>query len=116
MKYLYINKETEGCHAIAGHKGWFGRPVHTSERKALLDEGFVKELPKESQKAAQKPKASKEVEAKVDEQVDFEDLDYKKQAEVLGIPVVDENGKKLHHEKVKKAIQEALIHEEGQAG
>jgi len=38
MRYLYTTTPDENCHEVT--KGIYGRPVHTSQQKALLDKGW----------------------------------------------------------------------------
>ena len=106
MKFLYTTKPDDHCHDFKD--GTFGRPVHTTEMKALIEKGWVRnanELAKESNSKKETKEATKE-----ESVLSRDDL-----AESLGISLVDEDGKKRHYKLIQADIDKAQADEHNES-
>ena len=94
MKTMYTKEPDKACYDCGN--GYHARPVHTTEQKKLRDKGWLFSIPL--------------TEVKKDDSA----LTWKEEAEIFGIDLNDEDGKALHHFKVKALIEEAKANEERQ--
>ena len=100
MKTMYTKEADKDCYD-AGH-GYHAKPVSTCDQVGLKKKGWLFSIPVEAMEV--KEKKAKDPDA----------LTWKEEAEILGIELVDEDGKALHHSKVKALIEEAKANEERQ--
>jgi hypothetical protein len=90
MKTMYTKEPDEGCYSIGG--GYFARPVHNNHQAKLSKRGWTYAKPETTTQTKEAPQGK---------------LSVAEQAEALGLPVVDEEGNKIHHKTLKKMIEEA---------
>lgn len=108
MRYLYTNNPDEWCHKVAD--GVYGKPVQASQQAALMAKGW-KLKPEQIEVSNEKSKSQESTEEATQEKV----LSRDEQAELLSIPLIDDEGNKRHWKVVQADIDKALSdeHNEG---
>ena len=106
MKYMYTNEPDKLCHAI---NGVMGRPVNTSDQKALGAKGWVFDASKLAKKEGGGSKETKEATQEKDGV-----LTRNEKAAKYGIKITDENGNKIHYKLLDGLIEQAQADEHNQ--
>jgi len=105
MRYLYTTTPDENCHEVT--KGIYGRPVHTSQQKALLAQGWKFRVSDLEKSYVRQEKEGREEEREVTESGPS-GADTYSDREILALHYEAAFGKKPHHKMKTETIRQKL--------